>query len=126
MVIVGDRKGRVGWGYGKATEVPLAVDKAVKNAERNMVDITIVDHTIPHQVIGRYGAAKVLLLPASPGTGIIAGESVRLVVEGAGITDILSKSRGSNNPINLVKATFEGLLRLRTREEVALLRGVEL
>ena len=125
MVVVGDQAGRVGWGYGKATEVPLAVEKAVKNAERQMVDISVVGTTIPHQVIGRFGAAKVLLLPASPGTGIIAGDAVRAVVESVGLSDILTKSRGSNNPINLVKATFDGLKRLRTRETVQRLRGVE-
>ncbi len=125
LVVVGDKNGRVGWGYGKATEVPLAVEKAVKNADRNMIQVSIVDTTLPHQVVGRYGAARVLLLPASPGTGIIAGECVRAVVQSAGITDILTKSRGSNNPINLVKATFDGLGQLRTREDVARLRGVE-
>ena len=126
LVVVGDKNGRVGWGYGKAVEVPLAVEKAVKNADRNMVDVSVVESTIPHRVFGRYGAAKVLLLPASPGTGIIAGGCVRAVVESVGITDILTKSRGSNNPINLVKATFDGLCQLRTRETVARLRGVEL
>lgn len=126
LVVVGDKNGRVGWGYGKATEVPMAVEKAVKNADRNMITVPLVGKTIPHQVIGRFGAAKVLLLPASPGTGIIAGETVRSVVDSLGVADILTKSRGSNNPINLVKATFEGLKRLRTRETVAELRGVEI
>jgi len=126
LVVVGDKNGRVGWGYGKATEVPVAVEKAVKNADRNMTDVPLEGRTIPHQVVGRYGAAKVLLLPASPGTGIIAGETVRAVVDSLGVSDILTKSRGSNNPINLVKATFDGLKRLRTRETVARLRGVEL
>ena len=125
MVVVGDHNGRVGWGYGKATEVPLAVEKAVKAANSNMVSVPIVGTTIPHRVTGRFRSSKVLLLPASPGTGIIAGECVRAVVEAAGITDILTKSFGSNNPINLVKATFEGLQRLRTREQVERLRGVE-
>ena len=126
LVVVGDKNGRVGWGYGKATEVPVAVEKAVKNADRNMTDVPLEGRTIPHQVVGRYGAAKVLLLPASPGTGIIAGETVRAVVDSLGVADILTKSRGSNNPINLVKATFDGLKRLRTRETVSRLRGVEL
>jgi small subunit ribosomal protein S5 len=125
MVVVGDKNGRVGWGYGKAVEVPLAVEKAVKAANRNMVDVSIVETTIPHQVIGRFRSSKVLLLPARPGTGIIAGECVRAVMESAGYTDILTKSFGSNNPINLVKATFDGLSRLRTREMVSRLRGVE-
>lgn len=126
LVVVGDSNGRVGWGYGKAVEVPSAVEKAVKVANRRQVKVPIVETTIPHQVIGRYRSSKVLLLPASPGTGIIAGEAVRAVVESAGITDILTKSFGSNNPINLVKAVFEGLSRLRTKEDVARLRGVEI
>lgn len=125
LVVVGDGSGRVGWGYGKGTEVPIAVEKAVKAAQRNMVHVPMVGTTIPHQVLGRYRACRVLLLPARPGTGIIAGEAVRAVVESAGITNILTKSFGSTNPINLVKATFEGLSRLRTRETVARLRGVE-
>ena len=126
LVVVGDNNGRVGWGYGKAVEVPLAVEKAVKNADRNMLDVSLVDTSIPHQVVGRSGAARVLLLPASAGTGIIAGECVRSVVESVGISDILTKSRGSNNPLNLVKATFNGLGQLRTREVVGRLRGVEI
>lgn len=126
LVVVGNNNGRVGWGYGKAVEVPLAVEKAVKNTERNSLDVSLVGTTIPHQVLGRYGAARVLLLPASPGTGIIAGECVRTVVESTGISDILTKSRGSNNPINLVKATFNGLKQLRTRNVVERLRGVEI
>lgn len=126
MVVVGDRNGRVGWGYAKGAEVPLAVEKAVKSANRNMMRVPIIGTSIPHRVIGRYGASQVLLLPASPGTGIIAGECVRSVAESAGITDILTKSFGSTNPINLVKATFDGLRRLRTRDSIARLRGVEL
>ncbi len=126
MVVVGNKNGRVGWGYGKAVEVPLAVEKAVKAADRNNIQVPIVETTIPHQVVGRYGAAKVLLMPASPGTGIIAGECVRAVMDSVGITDILTKSRGSNNPVNLVKATFNALQSLRTRDDVARLRGVEI
>ena len=125
LVVVGDGNGCVGWGYGKAVEVPLAVEKAVKAANRCMSQFSIVDSTIPHQVLGRFRASRVLLLPARPGTGIIAGECVRSVVESAGITDILTKSFGSNNPMNLVKATFDGLSQLRTRDDVARLRGVE-
>lgn len=125
MVVVGDKAGRVGWGYGKAIEVPLAVDKAVKQANRSMVQVQVVDNTVPHEVVGRFGSAKVLLLPARPGTGIIAGAGVRAVVEAAGITDIYTKSRGSSNPINVVKATIDGLSKLRTRDDVARLRGVE-
>jgi small subunit ribosomal protein S5 len=126
LVVVGDRNGRAGWGYGKAIEVPLAVEKAVKAGNRNMFPVTVVDGTIPHRVMGHYGASKVLLMPASPGTGIIAGEAVRAVVESAGITNILTKSFGSTNPLNLVRATFEGLGQLRRREDVARLRGVEI
>ncbi|QGQ24213.1 30S ribosomal protein S5 [Gimesia benthica] len=125
LVVVGDKEGRVGWGYGKAIEVPLAVDKAVKQANRNMVKVPIVEHTVPHEVVGRFGSSRVLLLPARPGTGIIAGTGVRSVVEAVGITDIYTKSRGSNNPINVVKATIDGLSKLRTRDDIARLRGVE-
>lgn len=125
MVVVGNGQGRVGWGYGKAVEVPLAVEKAVKAANRNTITLPINDTSIPHRVVGRYRASRVLLMPASPGTGIIAGECVRAVVDSAGITDILTKSFGSNNPINLVKATFDGLMQLRTRELVERLRGVQ-
>lgn len=126
LVVVGDKNGRVGWGYGKATEVPAAVEKAVKNTERNMIQVPIIDKTIPHQIHGRFGAAKVLLLPAKPGTGMIAGECIRAVADSVGIENILTKSRGSNNPINMVKATFNALSKLRTRDDVARLRGVEL
>ena len=125
MVVTGDGNGRVGWGYGKAKEVPSAVEKATKNAGRGMIRVPIVETTVPHEVTGRFRASRVLLLPARPGTGIIAGEAVRAVVEATGITDILTKSFGSNNAMNLVKATIEGLSRLRTREEVRRLRGVE-
>lgn len=130
LVVVGDRNGRVGWGYGKAPEVPQAVEKAVKQAERSMVPVNLTEikpgTTVPHEVKGRFGASKVLLMPASPGTGVIAGGCVRAVLDAAGVTDILTKSQGSNTPLNLVKATFEGLQRLQTRDEVQRLRGVKL
>ena len=125
LVVQGDENGKVGFGYGKAKEVPTAVEKARSQSSRRQTTIPLSGTTIPHQVVGRSGAAKVLLLPASPGTGIIAGATVRAVVESAGIKDILTKSRGSNNPVNLVKATMNALSQLRTREDVARLRGVE-
>ncbi|MCC7421156.1 MAG: 30S ribosomal protein S5 [Planctomycetaceae bacterium] len=125
MVVVGDKRGRVGWGYGKGGEVPIAVEKAVKAANRRMVAVPLGSHTVPHQVIGRYGTSRVVLIPAAPGTGIKAGEGVRSVLESAGYTDILSKCMGSTNPINLVKAAFDALAQLRTREDVARLRGVQ-
>jgi small subunit ribosomal protein S5 len=127
MVVVGDGKGKVGWGYGKANEVPPSVEKASKQASRTMVSIAVVDGgTIPHRVNGRAGAAKVVLLPAGPGTGVIAGAAVRAVCEAAGITNILTKSFGSTNPVTLVKATIAALQTLRPKDEVARLRGVEL
>jgi small subunit ribosomal protein S5 len=130
LVVVGDRNGRVGWGYGKAPEVPQAVEKAVKQAERSMVRVNLAQiepgTTVPHEIKGQYGASKVKLIPARPGTGVIAGGCVRAVLDAAGVTDILTKSQGSNTPLNLVKATFEGLQRLQTLEEVQRLRGVKL
>jgi len=126
MVVVGDGRGKVGWGYGKANEVPPSVDKAQKQATREMVGVPVNEGTIPHTVKGRFGAAKVILIPAGPGTGVIAGAAVRAVCESAGITDILTKSFGSNNPVTLVKATINALEQLRTREEIELLRGVTL
>lgn len=126
LVVVGDEGGRVGFGYGKGTEVPIAVEKATKQANRSLQSVCLSGTTIPHRVEGRFGASRVLLMPAAPGTGIIAGETVRAVVELAGVKDILTKSRGSSNPSNLVKATFDALLKLRTREDIARLRGVEI
>ncbi len=126
LVVTGDGNGRVGYGYGKAVEVPLAVDKATKQANRSQMSVPIVGTTIPHQVIGEFRASRVLLLPAKPGTGIIAGDCVRSVVESVGITDILTKAYGSTNPLNLVKATFDALKKLRTREQIERLRGVTL
>lgn len=126
MVVVGDKEGRVGWGYGKANEVPPRVEKAVKQATRNMTKVPIEEGTIPHKIQGRCGAAKVLLVPAGPGTGVIAGDAVRAVCEAAGIHDILTKSMGSNNSVLLVKATLNALQELRTKQEVEVLRGVSL
>lgn len=126
LVVVGDGKGRVGHGYGKANEVPPSVSKAQKQAQREMISVPLVDGTIPHAVKGRFGAATVLLLPASPGTGIIAGPTVRAVCEACGIHDILTKSFRSNNPTVLIKATFDALSKLRTREDIERLRGVSL
>lgn len=126
LVVTGDGNGKAGYGYGKAIEVPLAVDKATKQANRSQMSVPLVGTTIPHQVIGRYRSSQVLLLPAKPGTGIIAGDCVRSVVESAGIHDILTKAYGSTNPLNLVKATFDALKQLRTREQIERLRGVSL
>jgi small subunit ribosomal protein S5 len=126
LVVVGDRKGRVGYGYAKANEVPAAVEKALKDAQRNMRPVPLKGRTIPHRVWGRAGAARVLLIPALPGTGVIAGGSVRAVCEAAGIQDILTKAYGSTNPINLVKAAIDGLLKLRGKEQVEEQRGVKL
>jgi small subunit ribosomal protein S5 len=126
MVVVGNGRGRVGWGYGKANEVPPSVEKAVKDGSRNLIDIPLAGRSIPHTVKGTFGAAHVVLVPASPGTGVIAGACVRAVCEAAGIHDILTKSFGSNNPANLVKATIAALQSLRTRQDIERLRGVTL
>ncbi len=126
LVVVGDGKGRVGWGYGKANEVPPAVEKAVKDGGRSLVPIALENTTIPHIVKGRFGAARVTLVPARPGTGVIAGAPVRAVCEACGIKDILTKSFGTNNPINVVKATINALQSLRSKSEVERLRGVSL
>lgn len=126
MVVVGDKKGRVGYGYGKANEVPPSVEKAVKQATRNMISVPVEGGSIPHAIKGQFGAAKVLLVPAGPGTGVIAGDAVRAVCESTGIRDILTKSFGSNNPVLLVKATIDALQQLRTQQEVERLRGVAL
>ncbi|MFV1964098.1 MAG: 30S ribosomal protein S5 [Pirellulaceae bacterium] len=126
MVVVGNGNGKVGWGYGKANEVPPSVEKATKQASREQVEVPIVDDSIPHVVRGRFGAGKVTLVPAGSGTGVIAGSAVRAVCEAAGIKNILTKSMGTNNPITLVKATFDALRQLRTRQEIERLRGVSL
>lgn len=123
IVVVGDGRGHVGVGHGKAKEVSDAIRKGVEKAKKNMIKVPIVGTTIPHPVNVRYAGSRVILRPASAGTGVIAGRSVRAVLEAAGIRDVLSKALGSKNPINVVKATFEGLKSLRTAEEIAALRG---
>ncbi|MFQ5886014.1 MAG: 30S ribosomal protein S5 [Anaerolineae bacterium] len=123
VVVVGDHRGRVGVGVGRAREVPEAIRKGMGRAKRSMIEVPLVGTTIPHQVLCKYGGAKVLLKPASPGTGVIAGGGVRAVVEAAGIKDILSKSLGSANILNVVKATLEGLHQLKSVEEEAKRRG---
>src|SRR5438270_856144 len=127
LVVVGDKNGKVAFGYGKANEVPPAVEKALKDAHESIKRIRRIQlrgHTIPHRVVGRFGASRVIMVPAGPGTGVKAGPGVREVLQAAGVTNILTKVHGSTNPLNLVKATIQGLLQLRTREEVARLRGV--
>ena len=126
LVVVGDKKGKLGIGFGKAKEVPSAVDKAMKDAKRKLVNVAIKDGTIPHEVKGRYRASFVTLLPASKGTGVIAGAAARAVLECAGVDNILTKQVGSHNNINVAKATLEGLLQLRTKDMVEKLRGVKL
>jgi small subunit ribosomal protein S5 len=126
LVVVGDGSGVVGYGFGKAKEVPMAVEKAVKDAKKKLVRTPLVARTVPHAVEGRYGSTRVYLAPAAPGTGVTAGPSVRAVLEVAGVHDILTKTYGSTNPINVVRATMDGLLLLRTRAQVEALRGVTL
>ena len=125
VVVIGNRKGQVGLGTGKAIEVPDAISKAVEDAKKNLITVPIVGTSIPHEITGIYGAGKVFLKPAPDGTGIIAGGPVRAVVELAGIQDILSKSLGSSTPINIVRATIKGLSELRTVEQVAAIRGLD-
>src|SRR3984885_937068 len=129
LVVVGDRHGKVAWGYGKANEVPPAVEKASKDAQETLKrqkKVQLKGETIPHRVVGKFGASRVVMVPAGPGTGVKAGPGVRDVLEACGIRNILTKTHGSTNAMNLVKATIDGLMQLRTREEVARLRGVTL
>ncbi len=125
LVVVGDRAGTVGIGYGKANEVPLSVEKAVKDAKKSLNKIALVGRTIPHQITGKYRATKIVMVPANPGTGVISGSSARAVLEYAGVQDVLTKVYGSMSAKNVVKATMDGLLRLRDKEMVEALRGVE-
>ena len=124
LVVVGDRAGTVGLGYGKANEVPAAVEKGIKEAKKALKKVPLVGRTVPHQIVGKFGATRIAIVPASPGTGVIAGSSARAVLEYAGVQDVLTKVYGSTSAKNVVKATLDGLLKLRSKEAIASLRGV--
>ncbi|WP_025725587.1 30S ribosomal protein S5 [Acholeplasma granularum] len=126
LVVVGNKQGTVGFGTGKATEVPEAIKKAVENAKKNLIEVPLIKSTIPHGVVGEFGGGKIVIKPAAPGTGIIAGGAARIIFDLAGVHDVLSKSLGSKTAINVVRATFNGLESLRTPESVAKLRGIAL
>jgi small subunit ribosomal protein S5 len=125
LVVVGDRAGTVGYGYGKANEVPAAVEKGIKEAKKDLRKVTLLGRTIPHQITGKFGSTRIAIVPASPGTGVIAGSSARAVLEYAGVADVLTKVYGSTSAKNVVKATMDGLLKLRSKEMVEAMRGVE-
>jgi len=124
LVVVGDRAGTVGIGYGKANEVPQAVEKGLKDAKKKLKKVVMVNRTIPHRVVGKYRATEIIMVPASPGTGVIAGSSARAVLEYAGVQDVLTKVYGSTSAKNIVKATMNGLLKLRSKEMIEAVRGV--
>jgi small subunit ribosomal protein S5 len=126
LVVVGNHEGVVGVGFGKANEVPPAVEKAVADAKKRLVRIPLIGTTLPHATMGKYRASSVKLMPAAPGTGVIAGMGARAILEAAGVKDVLTKAYGSTNAVNLVKAALDGLMRLRTRDQIARMRGVEL
>ena len=126
LVVIGDRSGKVGVGYGKANEVPIAVEKGIKNAKKSLQQVALVGRTIPHKVVGKSESTKITLVPAGPGTGVIAGASARAVLELAGVQDVLTKVYNSTSAKNVVKATLDGLLKLRTKEMVESLRGVSI
>jgi small subunit ribosomal protein S5 len=123
LVIVGDEAGHVGFGTGKAREVPLAIKKGIESAKKNLIRVPLINNTLPHQLIGKYGAGRVMMKPASEGTGVIAGGAVRAVMQAAGVHDVRTKVLGSNNPHNVVRATFDGLLKMKDPMELARLRG---
>ncbi|MDX6692949.1 MAG: small subunit ribosomal protein [Blastocatellia bacterium] len=123
LVVIGDEAGHVGFGTGKAREVPLAIKKGIESAKKNLIRVPLINNTLPHQLIGKYGAGRVMMKPASEGTGVIAGGAVRAVMQAAGVHDVRTKVLGSNNPHNVVRATFDGLLKMKDPMELARLRG---